>query len=52
MNISCIIVVFAIILMALGGLFDIIGYNYFLSREHLWIDGIFLLLLAIFLKMK
>lgn len=42
------LVALAILATALGGLQDILGGNWFISKEHLWHDGMFLMALSTF----
>lgn len=39
-----------IIMLSLGGVSDLTGKKVLISKEHYWIDGISLLLLAILFK--
>jgi hypothetical protein len=43
-----VLVVLAILATGLGGLQDMTGGDWILSKEHLWHDGMFLLALATF----
>ena len=40
--------VLAIILTGLGGLVDMTKSGYYITKQHAWNDGIFVMLLAIF----
>jgi hypothetical protein len=39
----------ALILTAFGGFADMTGQSYFFTKQHAWNDGVFLMLVAIFL---
>jgi MFS-type transporter involved in bile tolerance (Atg22 family) len=44
--------IIAIILVSLGGISDITGKKFFLSKEHFWIDSIFILVSALLLQIS
>ena len=46
MKLKHVLILLAIILTALCGLSDMTGKKFFLSKQHLWNDGLFLLILA------
>ncbi len=46
---ATVVFVFALLLTGLGGFSDMIGTNLLVSKQHAWNDGIFLILVAIFL---
>jgi hypothetical protein len=41
------VIVLSIFMQAFGGMSDIADYRYWISREHLWADALYLLILAI-----
>ena len=41
--------VLALLFTGLGGFSDMLGNNFIISKQHAWNDGIFLILVAIFL---
>jgi hypothetical protein len=51
-NFLIVVVILAILLTGLGGLMDMTGREKigFLSKQHAWNDGLFLLILAILLS--
>ena len=49
-EISQLLVIISLMLIALGGFVDMFGISLPVSKEHMWFDGIYALLLAIYLK--
>ena len=55
-KLTIILIIVAIVLMTIGGIIDVMGNNflkyknYNISKEHMWFDGIFTLLLAIIVE--
>ena len=43
--------ILAVILTGLGGILDATKNGYYLTKQHAWNDGIFLMLLAIFVQL-
>ena len=39
----------ALVLTGLGGWSDMLGQNFVLTKQHAWNDGIFMMLIALFL---
>ncbi len=50
-QLTIILVVISIIAIMMGGLSDLTGKRYLISKEHYWNDGMYLLLLAIFVEL-
>lgn len=44
------LVILAILLQALGGMYDIMGKPLYITKEHAWMDASFLILLATLLN--
>jgi hypothetical protein len=44
------LIVIAILLQALGGMFDLLGKSPYMSKEHAWMDASFIILLATLLN--
>jgi hypothetical protein len=44
------LIIIAIILQAIGGLFDLMGKPTFITKEHAWMDASFIILLATLLN--
>lgn len=50
MKLKHILITIAIIMTAMGGISDITGKKFFLSKQHLWNDALFILILATLIK--
>jgi hypothetical protein len=47
-KISYVLLILSFIAIALGGLLDVTNNTFIISKEHLWADGIYLAVLAVF----
>lgn len=50
-KITIIVLILSLIAVAIGGMSDWTGNRYIISKEHYWSDGLYLLVLAIFLEL-
>ena len=50
MNISTALIFLSLIMVSLGGLSDLTGKRFIISKEHYWHDGLYCLVLAIAMK--
>jgi hypothetical protein len=49
-SITLILIIIAILLQALGGMFDLLGNPLYMTKEHAWMDASFIILLATLLN--
>ncbi len=47
-NVAILCIVVALIATGMGGWSDMLGRSFYISKQHAWNDGIFMVLLAIF----
>jgi hypothetical protein len=44
---AIVLILIAILMTGLGGILDMVQHEYWITREHSWNDGLFLVVLAI-----
>jgi hypothetical protein len=45
---ACVLIIIAVLLTGTGGLLDMTAHDFQITRRHMWNDGLFMAILAVF----